>query len=157
MAERPWQLALQLGWVVMLAAIFAQIEIQIEGAAGWAANLPTWRIESHWLLDIFWGGRAMTGYHAWVFPFIALVFHWPLVFAGQWSWRAEARVIACVMLFWLVEDFLWFLQNPAFAVAKFSAEHVLWHKHWLLFAPVDYWIFVPLALVLFGWSCSRTR
>lgn len=27
--------------------IFAQVEIQIEGAAGWAKNLPTWRIDHH--------------------------------------------------------------------------------------------------------------
>jgi hypothetical protein len=51
-------------WVVLLAYFFANVEIQIEGSAGWAANLPTWRIEHHWLLDLFWGGRPMTGYHA---------------------------------------------------------------------------------------------
>jgi len=56
-----------LGWVALMAFFFAKVEIQIEGAAGWASALPTWRIESHWLLDIFWGGRPMTGYHAWVF------------------------------------------------------------------------------------------
>ena len=42
-------------WVVVMAFFFANAEIQIEGKAGWAANLPTWRIEHHWLLDIFWG------------------------------------------------------------------------------------------------------
>ena len=157
LTRRPGQLLLLLGWVVLLAFFFAHIEIQIEGAAGWAANLPTWRIEEHRLLDLFWGGRAMTGYHAWVFPFIAMALHWPLVFGGFWSWRAEARVLSCVMLFWLVEDFLWFVLNPAFGLAKFSALHVPWHKHWLWFAPIDYWLFVPLAILLFGWSCTRGR
>ena len=71
------RIALTLAWVLLLGRFFAQTEIQIEGPAGWAANLPTWRVEQHWLLDIFWGGRAMTGYHAWVFPFIALFFHCP--------------------------------------------------------------------------------
>ncbi|WP_407669535.1 hypothetical protein [Paraburkholderia heleia] len=47
------------------------------------ANLPTWRIEHHWLLDIFWGSRPMTGYHAWVFPFMALFFHLPPLFNWQ--------------------------------------------------------------------------
>ena len=61
-------------FVLVVAAFFAQVEIQIEGSAGWAASLPTWRVEKHWLLEIFWGGRAMTGYHAWVFSFMALVF-----------------------------------------------------------------------------------
>jgi len=135
-------------WVALLGFFFAQVEIQIEGAAGWAANLPTWRIEQHWLLEIFWGGRPMTGYHAWVFPFVAMIFHLPLFFMAQWSWRLEARVIACIMLFWLVEDFLWFVCNPAYGLAHFDSAHIPWHKHWLLFAPTDYWVAALMAGVL---------
>jgi hypothetical protein len=118
-------------WPSFSAFFFAQVEIVIEGGAGWAANLPTWRIEKHWLLAIFWGGRAMTGYHAWVFPFIALFFHLPLFMFGHWSWRAECRVLACSMLFWIVEDFLWFVLNPAFGLARFYPAAIPWHKHWL--------------------------
>ena len=58
-----------------LAFAFANVEIQIEGPNGWATNLPTWRIEHHWLLDVFFGGRAMTGYHAWALPTILAFFH----------------------------------------------------------------------------------
>ena len=107
---------------MLLAYFFANVEIQIEGSAGWAANLPTWRIEHHWLLDLFWGGRPMTGYHAWVFPFVALFFHLPAVFNGRWSWRIEARTIACIMVFWLTEDFLWFVLNPAYGLPLQSGE-----------------------------------
>lgn len=146
--QRPLQVILLLCWVALLGFFFAQVEIQIEGAAGWAANLPTWRIEQHWLLEIFWGGRPMTGYHAWVFPFIALFFHLPLFFMGQWSWWLEARVLACIMLFWLVEDFLWFVCNPAYGLANFDPAHISWHKHWLLFAPTDYWVATLIAGVL---------
>ncbi len=135
--------------VVVLAYFFAKAEIHIEGEAGWAANLPTWRIENHWLLDLFWGGRAMTGYHAWVFPFIAFFFHFPLFFMAQWSWALEARVAASIMLFWIVEDFLWFLLNPAFGWRRFSAQHVNWHKNWIVGAPVEYWIFSGASGALF--------
>jgi hypothetical protein len=137
-SRRLWPM---LAWVVLLAFFFAHVEIEIEGAAGWAASLPTWRIEQHWLLDIFWGGRAMTGYHAWVFPFIALVFHFPLLFHGRWHWRLECRALACIMLFWIAEDFLWFVLNPAWGLARFNPAEVHWHKHWLWGAPVDYWIY----------------
>ena len=129
-----------LAWVLLMAFFFANVEIQIEGSAGWAANLPTWRIEKHWLLDIFWGGRAMTGYHAWVFSFMALVFFSPLAFNGRWSWRDVALALAGVMTFWMVEDFVWFVANPAYGWAKFDPAHVVWHPHWLFGAPVDYWI-----------------
>lgn len=155
--HRPLQILLLLLWVALLGFFFAQVEIQIEGAAGWAANLPTWRIEQHWLLDMFWGGRPMTGYHAWVFPFIALFFHLPLFFMGQWSWRLEARVIGCIMLFWLVEDFLWFVCNPAYGLADFDPVHIPWHKHWLLFVPTDYWVAVVVGGLLFWVSYKAPR
>jgi len=146
---RPWLL---LAWVLLLSFFFAQVEIQIEGPAGWAKNLPTWHIEKHWLLDLFWGGRPMTGYHAWVVPFIALVFHLPVFLRGRWSWRLEARLVAMILFFWIIEDTLWFALNPAFGWNKFSPAHVPWHKHWWSGVPVDYWISMAIALILFIWS-----
>ena len=146
------QLMLTLGFVTVLAYFFAQTEIQIEGDAGWAANLPTWRIENHWLLDVFWGGRAMTGYHAWVFSFISIFFHSPIFLLAQWSWQLEARIIASIMLFWIAEDFLWFIINPAFGWQRFRPVHVAWHKHWAFGAPVDYWIFSGVSAALFWYS-----
>ena len=56
------------------------------------------------------------------------------------------------MLFWIVEDFLWFVFNPAYGIARFDPAHVAWHKHWLWHAPVEYWIFTPVAFALLaGW------
>lgn len=127
-----------LAYVALLGYFFANVEIQIEGAAGWAAGLPTWRIESHWLLDIFWGGRPMTGYHAWVFSFMALIFHLPLVFFGRWHWRLELRTLGALALFWIIEDYLWFVCNPAYGIERFAPEFVPWHKHWLFGMPTDY-------------------
>jgi len=155
--SRPLQLVLTLAWVILLAYFFAHIEIQIEGGAGWAIGLPTWRIEDHWLLDIFWGSRAMTGYHAWTFPFIALFFHFPLFFMGHWSWRAEFRVIGCIMLFWIVEDFLWFVYNPAYGLERFDAHSIVWHKHWLWLAPIDYWFYAGMLLLMLWLSWEKKK
>ncbi len=135
-------------WILLLAFVFAQVEVQIEGAAGWAAALPTWRIEQHWLLDIAWGGRPLTGYHVWVFSFMALVFHLPVFFASSWDWRHESRVLGGLMVFWIAEDFLWFVLNPAFGIAKFDPACVPWHKHWLLGMPTDYLTFSVAGLLL---------
>lgn len=148
-------LLLTLAWVGLLAFCFAMVEIQIEGSAGWAANLPTWRIEKHWLLDIFWSGRALTGYHAWIFTFMALIFHFPLILMRQWSLALQARVIACVMLFWVLEDFLWFVLNPAWGLYRFNPAGVPWHKHWIGFAPTDYWVSICLASLLLYYSLRR--
>ncbi|HEY4069409.1 MAG TPA: hypothetical protein VGM74_21050 [Burkholderiaceae bacterium] len=152
--------AIYFGWVVLMGFFFAHVEIQIEGPAGWAANLPTWRIESHWLLDIFWGGRPMTGYHAWVFSFMALVFFAPLAFNGRATLGDALQALAGLMLFWISEDFLWFVFNPAYGWARFDPAHVAWHKHWWWGAPVDYWVgLVGIALVLWArrrWAPRRS-
>jgi hypothetical protein len=145
-------------WVLVMAFFFANVEIQIEGAAGWAAQLPTWRIEKHWLLDIFWGGRAMTGYHAWVFSFMALAFFAPLAFIGRWHWREVALALSGLMFFWIVEDFLWFVLNPSYGWARFSATQVPWHKHWLFGAPTDYWVGIGgAALIVLALNRSWRR
>lgn len=143
--------------ITAVAAAFAMVEIQIEGANGWASTLPTWRVESHWLLDLFWGGRPMTGYHAWVFAFMGLVFHLGLVTAGRWSWRLEARTLAAMLLFWIIEDALWFIFNPAYGWATLTPGKIPWHKHWFLGLPTDYWTFTSVAAVLMWWSFWQPR
>ncbi len=149
---RPWLL---LVWIFLLSFFFAQVEIQIEGGAGWAKNLPTWRVDHHWLLDLFWSGRPMTGYHAWVVPFMALAFHLPALFFGSWSWRLEARAVALILFFWTAEDVLWFVLNPAYGWQRFTPAEVPWHKHWRLGLPADYWLATAIALALFIWSYRR--
>jgi hypothetical protein len=146
------RLAATLLYIALLGFFFAQVEIQIEGPAGWAANLPTWRIEKHWLLDIFWGGRPMTGYHAWVFTFMALVFHLPVIMCQQWSWRLELRILGALALFWIIEDGLWFVMNPAYGPQVFTTRAIPWHKHWLGPLPLDYWAFGLTGLALMFWS-----
>lgn len=148
-ASERWHPLALLAFTALVSFFFAKVEIQIEGGAGWAANLPTWRVEHHWLLDIFWGGRPMTGYHAWVFSFMAILFHLPVFFAGVWNWKIEARILGCLMLFWIVEDFLWFVLNPAFGWSKFEPAFIPWHKQWYLRVPMDYLIFTGVGLILF--------
>jgi hypothetical protein len=76
-------------FVIVAAFLFAKIEIEIEGQHGWAENLPTWRIEDHFLLDWFFGGRSLTGYHTWTFVFV-LVLVPPAVLLGRRSPRDRA-------------------------------------------------------------------
>lgn len=139
----------------ILAFFFAQVEIQIEGANGWAAALPTWRVEKHFLLDLFWGGRPLTGYHAWVFSFMLLAFHLPLAFTRTFSWRVEARIVGALMLFWIAEDALWFILNPAYGLTRLSPEYVTWHRHWWGGLPTDYVTFTLIGLGLMGLSYRK--
>ncbi|TAL18399.1 hypothetical protein EPN96_01120 [bacterium] len=143
---------LHLFWVLTLAFFFAKAEIQIEGANGWASNLPTWRVEGHVLLGLFWGGRTLTGYHAWIFSFMALVFHTPLILSGKFARKLWSRSLGSLMLFWIAEDFIWFALNPAYGIAKLAPQFVPWHKNWLLGWPSDYLTFSTLGALLILYS-----
>jgi hypothetical protein len=137
-------------YVLVTAFVFARLEIQIEGSNGWAANLPTWRISNKWT-NLFYGGRPLTGYHLWVQVFVFLMVHCPFALGfHEWSWAGEIRVIAFVILFFLVEDFLWFVMNPAFGLRRFKREHIWWHaKSWWWIMPRDYWVFGALAITMY--------
>lgn len=128
---------------------FAKLEIEIEGRNGWAENLPTWKLpKDNWLNKIL-GGRTITGYHLWTHIYILLLAH--LVFSFvPFSWNIEFKILSFLILFWVLEDFLWFVLNPSFSIKKFKKEFIPWHaKNWFLFAPVEYFIFVPVGVILY--------
>ena len=72
------------------------------------------------------------------FPFVALIFHVLVFLRGRWSWRMATRIMAMIKLFWLIEDALWFVLNPAFGWSKFSPAPVPWPKHCWGPLPADY-------------------
>ena len=135
-------------FVPVAAALFAKLEIEVEGPHGWAEKLPTWRVEHHFLLDWLFGGRPLTGYHVWAFVFVLFSFHLPFFFAGTWTLDGELNVLGGYQRFWLLEDVLWFVLNPHFGWKKFTKEQVWWHKRWALGLPIDYWVAGAIALVL---------
>jgi hypothetical protein len=130
-------------YVLATAFTFARLEIEIEGPNGWAANLPTWRICNRWT-RIFYGCRPLTGYHLWLQIFVVLLAHLPFGMSfWHWSWGLELQVIGFVILFFIVEDFLWFVLNPAYGLRRFRARHIWWHAPtWWWIMPRDYWVFM---------------
>ena len=67
--------------------------------------------------------------------------------------KLEAKVIASIMMFWVTEDFLWFILNPYYGLRKFTEKDIPWHSHrWFIFMPADYWIFLTAAALLFWYS-----
>src|SRR5687768_11796653 len=127
-----------LAFTVASAFCWAMLEIQIEGPHGWAAKLPTWRLNNP-LVRWIYGPAGLTGYHVWAFLSTMLFFHAPFLWA-PWSVRLELRVLGAYLLFWLIEDFLWFLLNPHFGLRKFRPEIAVWHGRWFLGFPLLYWI-----------------
>jgi hypothetical protein len=141
----------------LLAAgsVFALLEIQIEGDRGWAAGLPTWRIENTWTRFLL-GGRAVTGYHVYFHLLILILTHLPYAMGFiRFSWAAELRILSFVTLLWLVEDFLWFALHPHWGVRGFRRGRIPWHApHWWWIMPRDYWIAGPAGMALYVLSRS---
>ena len=111
--------------ILWAAFVFAKLEIEIEGKHGWAEKLPTWRVERHVLLDMFFGGRPLTGYHVWAFLFVFTMFHLPFAWNGSWSLTGELRVLGGYTLFWIVEDLPLVSLQPALRLEAVHARQRL--------------------------------
>ena len=137
-------------YLLVAAFTFARVEIEIEGPWGWAENLPTWRIANRWT-KLFYGSRPLTGYHLWLQLFVIVLAHFPFaVQVWDWSWHRELRVIGFVILFFIIEDFLWFVLNPAYGLRRFRREHIWWHAPtWWWIMPRDYWIFSTIGIGIY--------
>lgn len=134
-------------YLFALAAVLAQLEIQIEGPHGWAEKLPTWRWDSAAVLK--WAGKPITGYHVYLLAFILLFMHFPMVTQG-WSAEKEAETMSLFFLLAVFWDFLWFVCNPHFGLARFNAEKVWWFKKWLLGVPATYFQGLALSLAAYA-------
>ena len=144
-------------YLLMTAVAFAMVEINIEGANGWASSLPTWRIHNKWT-KLIYGNRPLTGYHLWLQLFVLLMAHLPFaLFLWSWSWMQELRIMGFVILFYIVEDFMWFVLNPAFGIRRFRRENIWWHAPlWWWFMPRDYWVFIVLGCCTYAMgTCLR--
>jgi hypothetical protein len=129
-----------------IAFVLAQLEIQIEGPHGWAAKLPTWRWQTPGVLR--WAGKPITGYHVFLLLFILLFIHFPVVSLG-FSWERESELLSLFGLLAVFWDFLWFVCNPHFGLARFRAENVWWFKSWMLGLPTSYFSGLAASLAIY--------
>jgi hypothetical protein len=146
------------------ALLFALVEIEIEGADGWAIKLPTWyrrRPVYARLYGLLMSGKPLTGYHA-VMLFIPFwAFHIGVAFGQPWSLGVEARIIAAYLVWNVTWDFLWFVLNPAYGWARFRKGQIWWHnRRWIGRAPIDYvnavvtsFLIAALPLIVRGRPC----
>lgn len=127
-------------WSLILAFVWAKIEIHIEGKNAWAKELPTWKIRNKFT-NIILSGAPLTGYHTWMIVFLLLAFHLPFFTNTLWSLNTELQVLGVFLFFLIVEDFLWIVINPYYGIRKFNKESINWHRKWIgNFIPTGYLI-----------------
>jgi len=146
-------LFIQIIYLFVFCVILATLESQIEGGAGWAGNLPTWKPSlTHWYVRFYkklMSGKDMTGYHLFIFSLVFLFMHYPYFVGRVWSWPSELTTLSLFFLVTIFWDFLWFVINPRYDFRHFWAEKVWWHKKWFLHLPVDYWFGFVLSLLFY--------
>ena len=136
---------------LIIAFCLAKLEIQIEGKHGWAEMLPTWRIKNKFT-KIIWGDQPYTGYHFWIFTTIFALLHFPFFIEPQsWTVSKELLIIAHAFIGIIIEDFLWFVLNPAYGFKKFNNRYAPWHVNWKFKLPTLYYKLT--VIVIF---CSAT-
>lgn len=133
-------------FMVFSAFILALWEIQIEGKDGWAATLPGWRVNKGWVMKLT-GGRPLTGYHVYMTLFLISIAHLPLFFIS-WSWKLESLLLGFYVGMVSLEDFFWFVLNPAFGIRNFRKGKIWWHKTWWGPVPALYWFLTVITGVL---------
>lgn len=147
---------LEVFYLFLISLIFAALEIQIEGKAGWAVNLPTWKpSDSNWFFKIYRKilfGKDVTGYHLLIFTLLLAILHYPYFAGKPWSLGQELATLSFFFLMSIVWDFLWFVLNPHYGLAKFKKENIWWHKKWFLFMPADYWFGLIIFALLYKLS-----
>jgi|SRR5262249_7991250 len=128
----------------LIALVLAHLEIQIEGAHGWAAELPTRRWDGPSIRR--WLGKPITGYHLCLMTFILLLLHLPQLYGGYWE--READLLSLFFLLTVTWDVLWFVCNRHFGMARFRKGEVWWHPAWALGVPRPYLTAIAASLAV---------
>ena len=138
-----------LAFVISISVIVALLEVQIEGKNGWAKNLPTWRVDNRFITFILGPYHPLTGYHLFLNILVIYFFHFPFFVGLIWTAAFELKILSFYLLFWVIEDFLWFVLNPNFGVKKFKKGEIPWHTRWFLGIPYTYYRFLILCILLY--------
>lgn len=130
-------------FIIAASILLALTEIQIEGEFGWAKKLPTWRKQ----INLGNLGFELTGYHLFFFSLLFLMLHFRFVFQPI-TLRDELLNMSAYTFMVILEDFFWFMLNPAYGPQKYNKEHVYWFKSWFLGFPSFYFVVLPIAVIL---------
>ena len=133
-------------YLIILALLLAKLELMVEGSRwGWASKLPCWRKTNKFIEFLL--GKELTGYHAWLVTMFFVLFHSPFLFI-KWKLNLELIVLGLFPLFWVLEDWFWFLLNDYYGLKNFKKGRIFWHKRWFLGLPTSYWEAIILSSVL---------
>lgn len=134
-------------FLIILAFLHSKLELEIEGTeedGGWAKWLPCWR-RSNWFTQLVLG-KEMTGYHFQMILLGLLLLHSPFMFI-TWTIKLESLFFGYFCIYWVMEDFVYFLLHPKYRLKNFRKGKISWHKRFWGFLPVSYWSGIILGII----------
>ena len=133
-------------YILLIFVSIAFWEAYIEGKNGWASKSVGWRMKKN-LIFI----KGITAYHFWAWMIMIPMFlALPLIIYG---FDLKLFGVLATGYFWgaILEDFLWFVVNPAFHFKNFNSKHVKWHR-WvklgIIEIPSGYFIYFFIGLII---------
>jgi len=144
-------------FLFFLSLLFAFVEIEIEGKNGWGEKIPTWYRKRKGIRNL---SRPLTGYHLTMHLFVLLFFHIGFFIGLAFNWVNEIYVLALYLMFFVIEDFLWFVFNPYYGLRKFKKDKIWWHSKtpWVFgIFPIDYVYGVVIGSILMGISAYHVK
>ena len=130
-----------IAFIAIYAFLYALLEIEIEGAHGWAKNLPTVKVMG-----------KFTMYHVLMNLTVLLTI---VAVVGQ---KYPPSYIVFFTVAWLLlEDIFWFILNPYYTVALYSKQHIPWHANqpWLLGSPLHNYLGAAIMLALIAFTGNK--
>ena len=130
-------------FIAIYAILYSMLEIEIEGNAGWAKNLPT----------VASGIGPLTMYHLLMNIIVILTISYSLYSKTYSNWIVLYFIIA----WFLIEDFMWFCLSPFYTLKKYSQENIAWHgkQPWILNSPLHNWIGISVMFLIAIFSKNR--
>jgi hypothetical protein len=133
-------------YLILIAACHAKMERTIESdEGGWGKNLPCKKIEHPILILII--GKHIMQYHLWMLILFILIFHIPFIFI-DWSIKKELIVLGLYCLYWVIEDFMWFVESKDYGIMKLFKKECEWHKRYTAGLPRSYFYGLIMGFLL---------
>jgi len=120
-------------------------EAYVEGNHPWDKGKLGWKIK-------IGNYTLFTAYHFWLFCVMyPVLLSLPFVFSG-FSWEHFGILLSAYTTGIILEDFFWFVVNPAFNLKNWNSKHVKWYP-WVKLGtfelPLSY--IVAAALSVLSW------
>jgi hypothetical protein len=141
-----WTDYLPILFILAHATIFSWLEVEIEGASGWAVNMPTSCAFAGWT----WYHIAMNILILLTVAAVTKIYNANFINPLE-KYLATALVWAFrVVVYFCVEDIMWFVINKHYGIRKYTKNDVFWHadKLWVFGTIFLNWVALAGSILL---------